>query len=942
MQNLLNPRWILIINTIPIVLLYFLFFGQFTIIHSLLDDIHITHWKTFGSILFLLGFLNLLYAIFLIIKKRKVSIFYAIIALLAYIPFIYVYNEYSNEIIPFSIPQWMVSSNITLYVGTFLMPTIAYSLFIIVIRLTSKNKKHNAGKNFLAAIAVPLCGYLFFQVILPLWKPVENKFSVHAFLIFLISGTLLFLFFIIRGFFILATKKGDLWKKYELAWKIPISILFPLLGLAINNGLLSNFNAFDNSSGFFGDFNDPWFYIIAVINGILVCLPNRPNIKYQIPLFIGRNITFVYSVYFFIVFLPFLPLSVIAIIVIGTGFLMLTPLILFIIHIQELVNSFTLLKQHFSVNVLRIISILSFLVIPICITIQYKSDQNTLKETLNYIYNPNYSKQYSIDKSSLKHTINTVKQHKERRNGEIFNSGQTPYLSSFYNWIVLGNLTLSNAKIDIIEHIFYGDPSSEFFSENIRNDTVEISNITSESVFDPLQNAWKSWIHLEIANNDSTNGFKEYATTLKLPTGCWISDYYLYVGDRKEMGLLAEKKSAMWVFSQIRNENKDPGLLYYLTGNKVAFRVFPFTRNETRKTGIEFIHKDPFTLNIDGKEIALGKEAQQVINTSYNNGNTIYISSKEKEQLKEIKRKPYFHFLVDISAKKDTLINNFSTRIKKLTSEHKELSQNAKISYVNTYVSSSEHNDSWEKEYKNQSFEGGFYLDRAIKKTLFNSYLNDTDSYPIMIVVTDSIENSVLHKDFSDFKITFPENNEFYDLSEKGVLQPHSLLSNPKKRVTDTITLKQFDKTVLEYRDNSNSITYLPNNNEPSIIIKKGTHKTKENKILEKNWTDALSMQGMWISQTLYPENSKKEWLNLVKHSFTTKVMSPVTSYLVVENEAQKAILKKKQEQILSGNKDLDIGEDTPRMSEPSILVILILLISVLFYRHKQRNKNAG
>ena len=42
---------------------------------------------------------------------------------------------------------------------------------------------------------------------------------------------------------------------------------------------------------------------------------------------------------------------------------------------------------------------------------------------------------------------------------------------------------------------------------------------------------------------------------------------------------------------------------------------------------------------------------------------------------------------------------------------------------------------------------------------------------------------------------------------------------------------------------------------------------------------------------------SEKNWINLVQYSFISKIMNPTTSYLVVENEAQKAMLKKKQEQ---------------------------------------------
>ena len=936
---MLNPRCILIINTIPISILFFLFYGQFTIIHSLLEDTHIMYWKTFGGILFIVGFLNLLYTLFLIAKKKKVSFFYGIIALLVYIPFIYIYHNYTDEIIPFSIPQWMVSSIIVMYTGTFLMPTLIYSLFIIVLRFTPKNKKHNALINFVGAIAVPISWYIFSQVILPFWKAPSDDFSMHAFLIFLIVGTILFLFFVIRGIFILITKKASVWRKYELVWKIPIAIIFPILGLAVNNSGLSGGTGFVDS-GIFGDFNNPWFYVLAILNGILICLPNYTNIKYQVFLLIGRSVTFSYSLYFFIVFLPFLPLSVIAIIAIGTGFLMLTPLLLFMIHIQELTKGFALLRNHFSIHILRTISIISFLIIPICLTIQYKLDQNTLEETLDYIHNPDYSKQYSINKNSLAKTISILKGHKEGRRGDFLNERQTPYLSSFYNWIVLGNLSLSEAKIATIEHIFSGIPVIESQNTFKNNSDINISNIISKSTYDPSQNAWRSWIDLEIYN-DSNAGLKEYATTFTLPDGCWISDYYLYVGDRKEMGILAEKKSALWVFSQIRNENRDPGILYYLTANKIAFKIFPFSPNETRKTGIEFLHKDPVTLNIDGHEIKLGHKQQQYINDKQldKNNSVIYVSSQEKEKLKEIKRTPYFHFLVDASFQKEKYIQEFSNRIKKLRKENKQLSKNAQVSFINTYTSSVL-DDNWEEVYKEQSFEGGFYLDRAIKTTLYNSYKNNTSSYPIMVVVTDSLYNAVLKKDFSDFKITFPENNEFYNLSEDGILQPHSLLENPKKQITDTIQ-NRFNKTVLEYTYDDNNKAYLPNNNEPTIFLKNGRYKATEDQIVEKSWDQALHMQAMWISQTLFPESSKKEWLPLVKHSFISKVMSPVTSYLVVENEAQKAILKKKQEQILSGNKDLDIGEDTPRMSEPSILIMLLLFGCYYWYRKKQPLKKS-
>ncbi len=934
MRNLLNPKWLFIINTFPIITLFFLYFGQYSIIKTLLNEESISLWKTFGWTLGILGFVNLVYAIYLIIKKQKVSIFYGLIALLCYIPFIYLFCFYLDKIMPFSIPQWMISGNMIFYIGTFLMPTLAYSLFVLVYHFTSETKEHKAWKNFLIALVIPIFWYLFSQVILPLWKPVGSDFATHSLLIFIITGTLVFLFFLIRGIFILTIKKSNIWIKYQLAWKIPISIVLPILGLAVNNGHL--FNGFGvNNSGVFGNFSNYWFYILAIINGILICLPNIENKLYRLFLFIGRSITFAYTFYFFLVFLPFLPVSIIAVIVIGIGFLMLTPLLLFVIHISELSKDFTYLKKYFSHRLLWTLSLIGILIIPFSITGIYQKDKSVLNETLDYIYTPDFSKNYDIDKSSLQKTLNVVKHHRKSFRGGIFGT-QVPYLSTYFNWIVLDNLTLSASKINTIEKIFFGKKASfEIRAENIRNRNVEITNISTNSTFDKSQNAWKSWIELEITNKNENNGISEYATTIELPVGCWISDYFLYVGDRKEMGILAEKKSAMWIFSQIRNENRDPGILYYLTGNKVAFRVFPFASGEVRKTGIELLHKEPVKLTIDGNIIVLGNPNESIF-TDTKTDNICYVSSKQKQKLKQVQRKPYFHFLVDASDSKR--ITEITNRIEQFVKTDTSLSENAKISFVNSYVTTSKFDDKWTEKFQSQNFEGGFYLDRAIKKTLYNSFKNNTDFYPVIVVVTDSIQEAIIDKDFLDFKMTFPESSLFFNLKKSGELETHSLVSNPLQPLADTIPYS-FRNSVLEYKHSDNSISYLPNDNEPSIIFKKDVFEISEVEIKEKDWETALKIQGMWTSQVLHPATANKEWLNLVKYSFISRVMTPLTSYLVVENEAQKAILKKKQKQVLSGNKSLDLGEEAQRMSEPNLIVVFVLFGLTLLYVEKLKRK---
>lgn len=933
MRNLLNPKWIFVINTIPLAILFFLFIGQFNIIHSLLTEDNIRLWKCFGTALGLLIFLNLGYGAYLILKRKKISFLYGFVLLLTHIPFIYIYGCYVEDMIDFNVPQWMVQSNLFMYPGTFLMPTLVYSLFILVLHFTPAHKEHKAWINILLSASVPLTWYLFSQLLLPFWQIVESNFSVHTLIIFVIAGTLLFLFFLVRSIFIVAGKKADVWKKYSLAWKIPISLVLPLVGLCVNNGhFISRFN-FGNS-GILGDFSNHWFYILAVINGVLICLPGNENKLYRLLLFIGRSITLTFTFYFFIVLLPFLPLSVIAIVAVGLGFLMLAPLLLFVVHINELSKDFIFLKNHFSRARLWAFALAGIAVIPVFITGTYIHDKKVLSQTLDYVYNPDYSKSYSIDKESLRKTLAVVKSHKEGR-GEVFANGLIPYLSTYFNWLVLDNLTLSEAKLDKIEEVFYNKPRVIRSQGIVGNEEVDISNVSVQSTFDKTQNAWLSWVNLELTNN-SERGLSEYSATIDLPTGCWISDYYLFVGDRKEMGILAEKKAAMWIFSQIRNVNRDPGILHYLTGNKVAFRVFPFAGKEVRKTGIQFIHKEPVKLSIGNRSIELGNSSETLANMNVDNPEITYLSTKEKQNLKKVQRKPYYHFLVDVSQAALRDKEHFTMCIDTLLAANKELAGNAKISFVNSYVNTCAVNGDWKKEYDMQKFDGGFFVERAIKTTLYNAYRAQDNTYPVIVVVTGDFSKTIIDQDFSDFKMAFPESPVYFSLDRQAKLNPHSFLGSSQQPLPDSLG-KTYNH-VLKYEFNGN-VMYLPDNGQPDIVLKNEFLEVKERDIKEKSWNSALLMQGKWMSQVLHPETSDKEWLELVKCSFMSKIMTPVTSYLVVENEAQKAMLKKKQEQVLAGNKALDLEEETQRMSEPGLIITAALLMAYLLYYQKRKKR---
>ncbi len=944
MQKLLKPFWIVASHTFPVVILFFLYANQYTIIKTLLSEKNVFYWLVFGIGLGVLALAGGLYAAYLQYRRQPVSLTYAVLALILNIIFIYSFMANSHEIIPVSIPMWMLfPNNLIILVFTFLMPSLVYSLLVIIIHITPPGEKKKALPDFLKAIVIPFVYYFFFQIMVPLMNiPGSHAYFIHVMVIVSVIFFILFFLFLIRAIYILTVNKSHVLSKYDYLWRILVAIILPLIGLTLNNGGMPGFANFseDDGVGIFGDFSNRWFYILALLNGIFLCLPATENMRYRLSLFIARSVTFPFTLYFFIVFLPLLPFSLPAVFVYGTGLLVMAPVILFVLHVNALSQDYKFLKDLVSERVLRPLFVSNVVIIPVILFFSFLQDRKVLDEALEYMYYPNYSKEYSIDRSSLENTLSVVKQLKQRQ-GFLISS--VPYITSLYNWLVLDNLTLSDYRINHIERVFFGEEKKDSGPLPGGSDVVGISDVSVTSFFDQEQNAWISWVDLTIRNNDAQALMEEYATVFELPVGCWIADYYLYVGEKKEAGVLAERRSALWVYRQIRDVRRDPGILYYLNGRRVAFRVFPFAGGEVRQTGIQFIHHQPVTLNIDGHEIALGHDRAKVQPETVSVGNVYFIPAERKKELPLVQRKPYFHFLVDVSAQKDELKEDFISRIHSLVTKWPDLAADARMSFVNSTVATVPFDQEWISRYHQQRFDGGFFLDRAIRKALWDAHRKKNAGYPVLVVVTDSLEKAVLDDDYSEMKPAFPESDLFFVLDANHALHAHSLVHQPRSAVATSPAAGAFEYQVREYRFPDGTVTYLADNDEPEIFLQHDTFEVDTTKIREKNWYAGLLLQGKLISHAFHPELEEAEWLDMVRFSFLTKLMLPLTSYIVVENEAQKEVLMRKQQQVLAGNKALDLTENPRGMSEPGMLSLaLFLLALLLLLRTIKRQRKAA
>lgn len=749
--------------------------------------------------------------------------------------------------------------------------------------------------------------YIISIVIIPiLWFLLYNIFSGINFhtvsMIIIISGIYITLFLLFNIIKLSLQKKNNdsdkeriKRKQKKIVLTIIFSLTLPLVGLITNI-------AVDN---IFGDFTHPAFFIILIINAILLIAPPPSHPQLRMLRFFILSVCTLYFVYFFIIFLPFIPLGFVGLAIV-LGVLVFAPIGALTMQIIHLKEEWDYVTERWNARRFIIVFISGLLVLPLCIFSTFIGDRNNLSNAASYLDYSAKQEQPEIDLFRLQRTLKFAS-HDLNDDRELISlavRNNIPIISNIYANVVLDRRVVSEEYVKDLNKLFLDATLDDLTESNITaagqtiNNTeqsVKLIEASASTVYDENKQVHRTIIDLTLqGRNHSFN--QEYVTIFTLPEGAYISDYYLDVKGVRKKGLLVDHRAAWNLYKDIVTVKRDPGMLRYVGDRQIELRVFPFEKNETRYTGFKIIHNDPLKLNIDSKEIAVETtHNSQVICTE---GVTL-LPANVKESLPKVQPTELdYYFIIDSSANSD--ISYHVSSVKQYVK--KKNIDTAHLLFTSYNV----------QEYDLKIFniedidpKCGFNLRMGVKRVLSE---HDTSTIPIIVFVSNNPYGALMPKNNALIAKRHPYSSCYYKLNPNMSLKPYLFTTNE--------TLHDVEEPIIQPALNFDG-QLVHDNGKSEIII---SDDAPEDCLLTGDqYKDALMMDA--LNQTGFAAN-KKGSLDLLRASFQTRILTPQTAYIVVETMRQEEQLLKRQEEILNED-NLQIQRTT--LSEPSILITVII-----------------
>ncbi|MHC4243970.1 MAG: MSEP-CTERM sorting domain-containing protein [Planctomycetota bacterium] len=893
--------------------------------------------------------------------KRSLNLIACLILFLVHIAYLWLITAYLHRMLPQSVTTWILLPDEVLYYQYILMMPV---IFYTGLRLSCFKLPVHRVIDVLITIAtlilVPLCSYLLMNVLNSFFWDLDIPTLIL--IILFIGATVITMMAFLRVLTFIYIWLNE-FRAGHLFLLLAVGLAGPLGGLVTNIAI-----------PFPCDFQSVSVYVLAVINGLVLLLAFRQGSKKEAFTWVARCIMYPFSLYFFLVFLPFLPLSLFAMIVFGSGFLILAPTALFIVHTRKIVDEGKRVANLLGPKITLLLFVAAFAVIPAIITLEALLDRHALMRAVDVVYNPDYEKaKIDIKPASVKRSLLKLRDNKDG----IF----LPFISTYYSKVVFNGMVLPDHKMNDIYMMFFGReiPKNDspdrfgfvlgrrlsFRGRMVRmpERNVEITDIEIEE----RQEGEFIAADIQLTLTNKGAGQSEFVSNIQLGQGVMVSGYWLDVEEKKVNGHIFEKKAAMWIYHMIRDvTRRDPGLLIYKSENLLKLSVFPFDKDQQRLTGIELIYPAGMksSVRIAGRIVEIGADTDQkqekilLIKTAQNNTSVI-LSDKILDDLPFLQRKPYLHFIVDSSANADKTFDSFGKRIAQIAAD---FGQTDRFRITLTNYESSDLKDRMisineiDRIMKNTAakpprFRGAFCYERAIKQKLLDFHSTAmTVNVPIYVVIMASGSKTVSIGDMSSFERFVPDVGKYYIASDNGKLlavkfsNKESIESEIK--IPDPVVLLACGDSVAVCTKKSGwAFADFPEGRDVLKVYGPDDMSFRNFENVTALNSDLLYAKGLAAWQkyrnTVYsPYTINDQLPEIVKMSADCGIMTPATSYIVLENTAQLEMLKRKEKHSLSSNQALEFDEFMESPAPP--VIFLAPFVFALLFMDRWRRKKSG
>jgi hypothetical protein len=894
--------------------------------------------------------------------KKNLSLLICAALFIANIAYLWLIFAWVHKILPSDATIWILpETEVIFYQFVFIMPVIFYTGLRIACFKSPFGTPADVSVSVAVMILVPLCSYLFTLILSKIILSFHKFGNVSEIFIitFFVSATVITLFAFLR----VLTYLYILLNKY----KVSHFILLLLVGLAAPIGGLT----LNRWIPFPTDFQSIGVYVMAIINGVILLLTFKQGTGKSVIGWFLRCVMYPFSLYFFLVFLPFLPLSLFAIIACGSGFLILTPTALFLVHTRKLLDEAKNIAANFGWQTAVLLFIIGFAVIPGVIISRTYSDKQSLAKAVNAVYSPDYTKsKMNINPQAVKHSLLKLRDMKDG----IF----LPFISTFYNNVVFNGMVLPDSKMNDMYMMFFGSKIPQInakdrfslFSGNrtlgrdvqVPQRNVEISDIKYTEK--PQGDFVKTDIQLTLKNNGSENS--EFVTDIELDEGVMISGYWLTMGDKKIAGKIFEKKAAMWVYHMIRDfTSRDPGIVVYKENNVAKLSIFPFARNETRTTGIELLYPAGVTPNIliGGRQLDLKQQVtlppQQILMAKNDDSHVnIIVPAQILHQLPAVQRRPYIHFIVDKSLKAKNSFDSFSKMMADIAENYSSADEckitfaNYESSDINDFVAINDIEKTLQSPtVKSISFAGAFCYSNVIKQKLleFNAQKLSEDNLnvPVFVIIKAPDSNVISIGEMSSFGRITPDVNQYYIALKDGMFEAirfdnKQTLVSGIEPPAKSVLFKYGDSFALCDRNSSFGLAEFQSDEKDILKVYNADTKTFSEPGNIKMLADDLAYEkgiAVWnkyYETIYYPYKAANESPEIVQMSRQCGIMVPSTSFIVVESAAQIETLKRKEKQSLNANHAFEFDEF---MESPAPSILFIAPVAIFLLLKLQRRK---